>query len=40
LKFEQASWRYKNNHPDVMKLISVTDVIEKIDRYFLKENKI
>jgi len=40
LKFEQAPWRYKNNHPDVMKLISVTDVIEKIDRYFFEENKI
>jgi heptosyltransferase I len=33
-KPEEVKWRFKNNHKDVMSLISTEDVIEKINNYF------
>ena len=33
-KPEEASWRYKNNHKDVMRLISADEVIRQIDKFF------
>ena len=35
-KPEEANWRYKNNHKDVMSLIGVDEVREKVDKLFLK----
>ncbi|MBD50436.1 MAG: hypothetical protein CMB08_00735 [Euryarchaeota archaeon] len=33
-KPEEANWRYKNNHKDVMSLISADEVIRQIDKFF------
>ena len=35
-KPEEANWRYKNNHKDVMRLIGVDEVREKVDKLFLR----
>ena len=35
-KPDEAKWRFKNNHKDVMSMISTEDVIKKIDEYFEK----
>ena len=37
LKPHEAKWRFKNNHKDVMSLISTNEVIKKIDIFFGKE---
>ena len=34
LKPDEAKWRFKNNHKDVMSLISVSEVTKKIDVFF------
>ena len=38
LKPHEAKWRYKNNHKDVMSLISIDEVIKKIDIFFSKRS--
>ena len=37
LKPHEAKWRFKNNHKDVMSLISINEVIKKINIFFGKE---
>lgn len=35
---DEAKWRFKNNNSNVMSLISVEEVIKKIDKYFTKRS--